>query len=116
MNQDRDILTARDVAAELRCSKTHVCKVIIGSRTLGDVTRDDLQDLLDEKASAGRSHSLVGHLRWDLKQIFDLARAEGFISRNPAAVLFTPRNARREPRLVMNLDQVRKVFSLLGLR
>lgn len=87
-----------------------------GSRTLGDVTRDDLQDLLEEKASAGRSRSLVAHLRWDLKQIFDLARAEGFISRNPAEVLFIPRNARREPRLVMNLDQVRMVFSVLGLR
>ena len=30
MNQDRDILTAGDVAAELRCSKTHVYKVIKG--------------------------------------------------------------------------------------
>ena len=30
MNQDRDILTAGDVAAELRCSKTHVYKVIRG--------------------------------------------------------------------------------------
>jgi len=88
----------------------------IGGQTLGGVTRDDLQTLLEQKASAGRSHSLVDHLRWDLKQIFDLAWAEGLVSRNPAAALFTPRHARRYPRLVMNLDQVRRVFSVLGLR
>ncbi len=30
MTQDQDILTAGDVAVELRCSKTHVYKVIKG--------------------------------------------------------------------------------------
>jgi hypothetical protein len=43
-----------------------------------------------EKTRAGLSFSTVDHLRWDLKQIFDMAIAEGHIVRNPALLLFTP--------------------------
>ena len=42
----------------------------------------------------GLSFSVVDHLRWDMKQIFDMAVAEGQIERNPALLLFTPREAR----------------------
>jgi hypothetical protein len=62
-------------------------------RTLGSFTRDELQSFLDSKAQRGLSFSTVDHLRWDLKQILDMAVAEGYLRRNPAELLFTPRLA-----------------------
>jgi hypothetical protein len=59
----------------------------LGDRVLTSITRDEMQSLLDRQAAAGFSFSLVGHLRWDLKQIFELAVAEGFLQRNPASPL-----------------------------
>ena len=59
-------------------------------RELATFKRDELQDLLDAKATA-LSFSVVDHLRWDLKQVFDMAVAEGQVERNPALLLFTPR-------------------------
>jgi hypothetical protein len=44
-----------------------------GQRTLGSFNRDELQDLLDAKAQAGLSYSVVAHLRWDLRQVFRAA-------------------------------------------
>jgi integrase len=79
-------------------------------------TRDELQDFLDQKADVGLSYSVVDHLRWDLKQIFDLVVSEGHLQRNPADLLFTPREAHRPPKLRMSWEDVRLVFSVLGLR
>lgn len=55
----------------------------LGERELSGFKRDELQDLLDGKAQT-LSFSVVDHLRWDLKQIFDMAVAEGHVERNPA--------------------------------
>jgi hypothetical protein len=52
-----------------------------GDRALGDFTRDNLQDFLDRKAAAGLSFSIVDHLRWDLRQMFGMAVADGYIPR-----------------------------------
>jgi hypothetical protein len=49
---------------------------------------EEMQNLLDRKAAMGFSFSVVGHLRWDLKQIFELAVAEGFVQGNTASLLF----------------------------
>jgi len=86
------------------------------ARPLKSFSRDELQRLLDQKAGAGASHSVVTHLRWDLRQIFRMAMVEGYLPRNPAELLFVPREARRfaEPRLT--LDQVCLLFSVLDLR
>ena len=46
-------------------------------RHLTTFTRTQLQDFLDEKADQGLSTSTVDHLRWDLKQVFRFATAEG---------------------------------------
>ena len=54
----------------------------LGKMVLGAFRRDDLQDVLDDKAK-NLSFSTVDHLRWDLKQIFDLAMAEGLWSETP---------------------------------
>jgi|SRR5579872_345301 len=78
--------------------------------------RDELQDLLDAKAKAGLSFSVVDHLRWDLKQIFEMALAEGHIQRNPALLLFTPKNAARRERKIMTLEEVKRCLEVLDLR
>jgi hypothetical protein len=69
---------------------------------LNEITRDELQTFLEEKASSGLSFSVVDHLRWDLSQIFNLARSEGAIHRNPAEFLVTPKNATKPERSVMS--------------
>jgi integrase len=86
-------------------------------RQLASFKRDELQDLLDLKAKHDHlSFSVVDHLRWDLKQIFDMAMAEGQIERNPALLLFTPAEARRPVRLVMTIEEVRIMFAVLDPR
>ena len=85
-------------------------------QTLDSFTRDELQDFLDQKADAELSYSVVDHLRWDLNQIFKLAVSEGHLQRNPAELLFTPREAHRPPKLRMSWEDVKLLFSVLGLR
>jgi hypothetical protein len=41
-----------------------------GERTLGALQRDELQALLDRKATAGLSFSVVAHLRWTCGRFF----------------------------------------------
>ncbi len=86
------------------------------ARTLGSFSRDELQDLLDGKVAAGLSFSTVAHLRWDLNQIFTMAVAEGFLLKNPAALIFTPREARRPMNRSMTIEEVKTFFSVLDLR
>ena len=78
--------------------------------------RDELQTLLDAKAGAGLSFSTVDHLRWDIKQIFDMAVSEGHIERNPAVLLYTPREVSRGERRVMNIQEVQSFFAVLDQR
>lgn len=86
------------------------------TRLLTSFTRDELQRVLDEKAVAGMSYSVASHLRWDLRQIFRMAMVEGYLLRNPAELLFVPRQARHFPKPRLTLDQVRLMFSVLDLR
>jgi len=79
-------------------------------------SRDELQQFLDEKAKGGLSFSVVAHLRWDLSQIFRMAATEGHTPRNPAHLLFVPKEARRVPTRRMSLDQVKIMFSILPPR
>jgi site-specific recombinase XerD len=62
-----------------------------GARKLGSFRREELQDFLDRREADGLSYSTVAHLRWDMRQIFRMAVAEGFIQRNPADLLATRR-------------------------
>ena len=86
-----------------------------GDRELSGFRRDELQDLLDLKAKA-LSFSVVDHLRWDMKQIFDMAVAEGQIERSPALLLFTPNEARKPVRRAMNIREVQLCFGALDQR
>jgi len=87
-----------------------------GERALSSFTRDELQGILDEKASAGLSYSVVAHLRWDLRQIFHMAVTEAYLLHSPAELLFIPRNAPRPDVASMTFEQVRLFFSVLELR
>lgn len=87
-----------------------------GDRTLSSLKRDDFQNLLDAKADAGLSFSVVDHLRWDASQIMAMAVAEGHIPRNPASLLFTPKEAAKPVRRVMNLKEVKTYFEVLSPR
>jgi integrase len=87
----------------------------LGRQALQAFRREDLQTLLDGKA-ATLGFSVLDHLRWDLKQIFDMAVAEGLVARNPAALLFTPKSARRGVRRVMSFEEVKKALFVLELR
>jgi integrase len=88
----------------------------LGALELSAFRRDQLQDVLDDKANSGLSFSVVDHLRWDLKQIFDMAVAEGLIVRNPALLLFTPREAAKPVRRVMDMREVQLLFGVLDQR
>ncbi|HEY2645319.1 MAG TPA: hypothetical protein VGI34_00005, partial [Candidatus Acidoferrales bacterium] len=76
-------------------------------RELTAFTRDELQDLLDLKAGKEKlPFSTVDHLRWDIKQIFDMAVTDGYIARNPALLLFTPKEAAMAKRETMTIAEV----------
>lgn len=62
----------------------------LGERVMSAITRDELQKLLDRKAKA-LSESVVTHLRFRLRSVFDLAVSEGAVQRNPASTLYTPK-------------------------
>ncbi|MEW5976036.1 MAG: tyrosine-type recombinase/integrase [Acidobacteriota bacterium] len=85
-------------------------------RDLGSINRDQLQNFLDGKAAQGLSFSVVAHLRWDLKQIFNMAVSEGVVSRNPASLLFVPKRLKQPAGKVMTFNEVRKAFSVLDQR
>jgi len=85
-------------------------------RPLDSLLRDELQDFMDSKGNAGLSFSVVDHLRWDLKQIFDMAIAEGMVLRNPALLLFTPKTAAKPVHRAMTVMEVRQCFAVLGQR
>jgi len=84
-------------------------------RRLSEMKRDELQTFLDQKA-ATLSFSTVDHLKWDLMSIFKMAVAEGCVRRNPAGLLFTPREAKRPEHPTLNMKEVNKVFGVLELR
>jgi hypothetical protein len=68
--------------------------------------------LLDPKAKGGLSISAVDHLRWNMKYVFDMAVAEGHVGRNPALLLFTPREAKKPVHRAMRIRRCQYVLAL----
>jgi integrase len=93
----------------------HLCREL-ENQLLKRFTREQLQGLLDRKVASGLGSSTVSHLRWDLRQIFALAVADGYVERNPAEMLFTPRNAPRARKRTMTWKEVKLVISVLESR
>ena len=88
----------------------------LGERPMRKIERAEMQRVLDATAKeCGRS--VLDHLRFRLRSIFELAVSEGIADRNPAMALFTPKKYRagREKR-VMNADHLTKIADLLGIR
>lgn len=85
------------------------------NRELLSFNRNELQEFLDEKAKT-LSFSTVAHLRWDLKAIFDLALSENLILRNPALLLFIPKEAAKPKHPVMTIKEVKKCLGVLEER
>jgi integrase len=78
----------------------------LSERQLRKTTRQELQAVLDSKAKAGTSQSVLGHLRWDLRMISRVAVAEGYLERNPAELLHTPRGRVIEKRYLNKGDAI----------
>ena len=55
-------------------------------------------------------------MRWDLHQIFKVARAEGYIERDPTQALFTPRAVEVTARRTMTIQEVSKHRTALDQR
>ena len=89
---------------------------VFRERELSTFKRDELQDVLEAKVKSGLSFSVVDHLRWDIKQVFDMAVAEGHIERNPALLLFISKEAKKPVRRVMTMKEVQICFSALAQR
>ena len=58
----------------------------------------------------------MAHLRWDLRQVLRVAVQEGHLLRNPAELLFIPRDAKRPEHTVMTLKEVQTCFAALQPR
>lgn len=88
----------------------------IGDRPMMAINRDELQKLLDKKARA-LSDSVISHLRFRLRSIFELAVSEGVVERNPAAVLYTPRHCQPgRKRQVLNAEDIESMLRVMDIR
>ena len=80
------------------------------------VNRVRLQEFLDRKAASGCSFSVLNNLRFNLRHIFWVAASDGYIERNPADLLFTPRDAKRNVQRVATAAEITAAFAVLDLR
>jgi hypothetical protein len=88
----------------------------LGALEMSSLTRDRLQQYLDDKAEQGCSFSVVDHLRWDLRAIFRLAAQDGVLASNPAELLYTPRTPCSPSRRVLSAEQVHQILDALDIR
>jgi integrase len=88
----------------------------LGPRLMQEITREELQKLLDRKAK-DKSQSLVDHLRFRLRSMFELAMSEGIVERNPAVALYTPRDCKPgRVKHVLTPADLGKILDALNLR
>jgi len=86
-----------------------------GGEKLASLGLQRLQAFLASKAVT-LSRSVVAHLRWDLRALFRLAMAEGYIGRDPTPALFTPKEAKVGVKRVMNRKEAEQHINALPLR
>lgn len=84
-------------------------------RRLASIGLKEIQTFLNAKA-ATHSRSVVAHLRWDMRSLFKLAMAEGYIQRDPTAALYTPKEAAVTESRAMSIEEVETFLSVLELR
>jgi integrase len=83
---------------------------------LRDLTREKLQQFLNERATSGLSRSVVDHLRWDLNAIFKMAAEDALVKGNPAGSLVTPWAAKRPEKRSMTKEEYNSGLSVLDVR
>jgi integrase len=95
--------------------RTHLSSEF-GERLLQSISREELQDFLDQKALKLGS-SVVKHLRWFLSAIYKLALSDGLVRNNPAAELRIPKKC-RPGRAMRSLteEEVNQYLDVLDLR
>jgi len=98
-------------------SRLHVHLVMsLGQRLMHDITRKELQCLLDTK-SKDLARSGVDHLRFRIRSIFELALSEGVVDRNPATALYTPKQCRpSRERFILTPQQAFQMSEVLDPR
>ena len=85
---------------------------MIGARQVQELTRGPLQDLLNQMALRGDSHSAVKKARTYLASALEYARDERLISDNPARKLELPTQLLRKPcERYYSHEEVRRLFS-----
>lgn len=94
--------------------KLHVINEL-GSRPLSSITRKELQALLDRKAAAGLSYSIVAHIRWQLRAIFQMAKNDGLISLEPAESLHVAVTKAVDKRVIA-LEQIVRAQMALAIK
>src|SRR6185295_13357756 len=88
----------------------------LGKLAIRDITRDMLQRYLERKTKDGLSHSVVHHLRWDLRAIFRFAHQDGLVNLNAGESLFTPGIPGPRSRKVLTAEEVQRILAVLELR
>jgi integrase len=95
--------------------QTHLVNTL-GDELIAKIARENLQELLDAKAKKV-ARSVVDHLRFRLRSIFELALSEGIVERNPAVSLFTPRKCKPGvEKRVLTPEQAAQMLQALDLR
>lgn len=90
---------------------------VLGPRLINELTREELQDFLDRKASVGMSKSVLSHLYWQLHAMFTLAMGDGVVSYDPTLGLCIPSAVR--PAAVkrwLSFQEVQKILQVLPMR
>jgi hypothetical protein len=87
----------------------------LGGQQLATFSLSPLQQFLERKADS-LSFSVVDHLRWDLRSIFDMAIAEKLVAANPTTALCTPTRAVRTVGEAMSPEQVEQALSVVADR
>lgn len=85
----------------------------LGPKLMKEISDEQLQQLLNERAK-NRSQSVVDHLRFRLRSMFNVALSKGIVDRNPATELYTPRDCKpgREKRVLDPADLIRMLDAL----
>ncbi len=88
----------------------------LGPLPLKSITREQMQKLLDAKAR-NLAESVVNHLRFHLRDIFNLALGERAVEYNPALALHTPAKCKPgKERRVLTAADIRSALDVLPVR
>jgi integrase len=89
----------------------------LGQRALSSLTRKELHAHLDRHADElVLSASVVGHVRWQLKAIFEMAEADQLVAKSPANGLVMPHCKDAPAKRTITPDEVLRAQLVLPLR